>query len=78
MSLSSQLKLKEVAEMKLYRVESSFEPPEDMRAVCYVCSCCGNEIREGAEYWDLRFMGYGVLCKSCVEDVHHYDAEPEY
>lgn len=57
--------------------ERSLEPPEDRRKVCYVCACCGEEIREGDEYWDLRSAGLGVLCERCVDDAHHYDAEPE-
>lgn len=57
--------------------ERPLEPPGDKRAVCYTCSCCGDEIREGDEYWDLRFHGLGVICKACIEDAHRYDAELE-
>lgn len=55
--------------------EPYLEPPEDTRPVCYTCSCCGEPIREGDEYWELMGQHF---CESCIDDAHHYDAEPEW
>lgn len=59
----------------MYLPERSLEPPEDTRAVCFTCACCGEPIREGDEYWELMGSYY---CESCIDDAHHYDAEPEW
>ncbi len=58
-----------------YLPERSLEPPEDRRAVAYTCTCCGELIREGDEYWEIP--GFGIFCEACVDDAHHYDAERE-
>lgn len=62
--------------MRYIKPKHALVPPEDKRAVCYTCACCGEPILEGDEYWDLRYL-IGYLCENCFEDAHHYDAEPE-
>ena len=59
--------------------ERTIIPREKRRRVAYVCTCCGYDIFEGEEYYDLRMINsdYGVLCAQCIEDMHHYDAEKE-
>lgn len=54
--------------------ERPLEPPEDKRRVVYTCSCCGEPIYEGDEYWELCGSYY---CEACIDDAHHYDAECE-
>lgn len=56
--------------MKLYRAKSSFEPPEDRRAVCCTCACCGEPILEGDDMYDLRWMNIPArICAGCMDDA---------
>ena len=58
--------------------ERPLDPPEDTRCVAATCECCGNEIYEGDDYFDLSELSpklTGWCCADCISNAHHYDAE---
>lgn len=60
--------------------EPWLEPPTDDRKTVYVCSCCGENILEGDDYFDFSYFGkgLGIVCTTCVADCKCYDAERCY
>lgn len=49
--------------------ENHLNPPEDDREIVYVCEMCGEEIREGDDYYDIE--GFGPCCEDCITSSRH-------
>lgn len=57
--------------------ERPLNPPEDTRKRVYRCAICGDDIKEGDDYYDIPKLG--PCCEPCIDDCKCYTAElPEY